>query len=152
MNGSSLLHEAWRRGVVLYLDGGRLRFRSPPGALTPALMGALRSRRDELLSELSRREDHEAGPLSTQRVIAVAEGLDGTLLEARTDWGAVRLGTPYGEVWLARTAEVADGLVAERTHLPILLPEDVAALRGKSDEAIRAVLNVRRVFPGGTIQ
>ncbi len=138
MEPAEILEEIQRRGATVQpLEGGRLGV-SPRSALDDGLRAAIREHKLELLAAL--REPVED------------EGLDGALLEARTDWGAVRLGTPYGEVWLARTTEVADGLVAEGTHLPVLLPEDVAALRGKGDEAIRAVLEVRRVFPGGTIQ
>ena len=35
---------------------------------------------------------------------------------------------------------------------PVLLPEDVAALKGKPEAAVRAVLEILSCFPGSRIQ
>lgn len=44
------------RGVQLWLEGRQLRFRAPPGAVTPELRNALAARRDEVLAALRERE------------------------------------------------------------------------------------------------
>ena len=49
---SVLLAELARRGVDVWAEGERLRYRAPRGALTPALLGALRAHKAELLEAL----------------------------------------------------------------------------------------------------
>ena len=50
---------------------------------------------------------------------------------------------------------MVDELRGEESKLsnprPVLRPKDVASLRGKSDEAIRTVLNALVVFPGSEL-
>ncbi len=69
---------------------------------------------------------------------------------------AVRVRTKkLGSFWLALDQTTADELRAEeqqREHpRPVLMEEDVAHLENKSDEAIRAALEVIRAFPGARI-
>jgi hypothetical protein len=70
--------------------------------------------------------------------------------------GAVRIRTKkFGSIWLALDETTADELRAEeqqREHpRPVLMEEDVAHLENKSEEAIRAALEVIRAFPGARI-
>jgi hypothetical protein len=81
--------------------------------------------------------------------------VDARLLEARCEIGAVRLHGPLGELWVCLDPCALPRLVAEEAALevprPVLLAEDVARLRGKSDEAIQGALEVIRSFPGGRV-
>lgn len=52
MTAAELLDELARRGVQVWAQGGKLRFRSPPGALAPEDRARLRERRDEVLAWL----------------------------------------------------------------------------------------------------
>jgi len=49
----ALLAEAHRRGIELWADGASLRYRAPPGALTPDLREALRATKAEVLRVLA---------------------------------------------------------------------------------------------------
>jgi hypothetical protein len=76
--------------------------------------------------------------------------------EALPPIGAVRIRTPkFGSIWLALDETTADELRAEeqqREHpRPVLMEEDVAHLENKSEEMIRAALEVIRAFPGARI-
>jgi len=62
---SSLLEEAKRLGVELYLDGERLRYRAPKGALNENLRAQISRHKQELLSFLSNR----IGPISSAPMI-----------------------------------------------------------------------------------
>jgi len=69
------------------------------------------------------------------------------------------LATPYGRVWIASDAKAAAELRAEESDwerlgdppIPVLDPGDVERLRGKSPEAIGAVLRVYATFPGARV-
>lgn len=52
MNTVELMTELGRRGVVLYLDGDRLRFRAPVGALVPELRAAIAEQRLAIIGRL----------------------------------------------------------------------------------------------------
>ena len=60
------------------------------------------------------------------------------------------------EVWLAMDPGMAEELASEEARRdaprPVLRPADIAALRGKPEAAIRAVLEVAKVFPGARVQ
>jgi|GEM_PF-2956050 len=96
-----------------------------------------------------------------RRVQGVAEEptrpvVDGPLLATRDRLAAVLVASPrFGKVWIALDANAARELSAEESGLaaprPVLLPEDVTRLRGKSDAAIRAALEVCRAFPGSRL-
>jgi amino acid adenylation domain-containing protein len=51
---SDLLTDLRQAGVQVWLDGDRLRYKAPKGALTPNLMGELRDRKAELIDFLQR--------------------------------------------------------------------------------------------------
>ncbi len=76
--------------------------------------------------------------------------------EARQEIAAVRFQSArYGDVWVALDPCIVSELQAEEqvreTPRPVLLAEDVARLRGKSPEAIQAVLRAAVVFPGARL-
>ena len=47
---SDLLTDLRQAGVQVWLDGDRLRYKAPKGALTPALMGELRDRKADIVA------------------------------------------------------------------------------------------------------
>lgn len=55
MTAAELLEELRRRGIQPIVDGDRLGFRAPRGALTPALQAAVRRHKRELLNILQDR-------------------------------------------------------------------------------------------------
>jgi hypothetical protein len=61
----------------------------------------------------------------------------------------------FGEVWLALEPSRVDQLAAEEARRadprPVLLAEDVARLRGRDDEMIRATLAVWATFPSARL-
>ena len=75
-----------------------------------------------------------------------------TRAEHREKPGAVRLESRFGSIWIALNLSMAAELQAEEqareTPRPVLLPEDVASLRGKSQAMVRGALNVLAEFPG----
>jgi hypothetical protein len=79
--------------------------------------------------------------------------LDGApIVETREQIGAVLIRSPrFGEVWMVLEPSIAPEIVAEESGRaeprPVLLAKDVARLRGKSDEMIRATLAVLATFP-----
>jgi hypothetical protein len=52
LNTVELMNELSRRGVVLYLDGDRLRFRAPVGALVTELRAAIAEQRLAIIDRL----------------------------------------------------------------------------------------------------
>jgi len=52
----SLMAEAERRGVKLWVDGTRLRYRAPPGSVPPEFLERLKSQRADIIGELSKPE------------------------------------------------------------------------------------------------
>jgi amino acid adenylation domain-containing protein len=49
---SSLIDELHTRAIEIWLDGGQLRYRAPPGAITPELISRLKTCKDELILRL----------------------------------------------------------------------------------------------------
>jgi hypothetical protein len=52
LSATELMSELGRRGVILYLDGDRLRFRAPAGALMPELRAAVNKQRSAIVERL----------------------------------------------------------------------------------------------------
>jgi len=52
LNGLGLLAHLRERKITLWLEGNRLRFRAPDGALTIALREAIASQRDQIIATL----------------------------------------------------------------------------------------------------
>ena len=80
MTVNSIIAAAVRAGVSLSLDGDRLRYRAPAGALTPELRAGLTEHRDELrhLLALSPADPAYAGAL-----VGVAQALGWGRVEPR---------------------------------------------------------------------
>ena len=135
MTAAELLDELAQRGAKIHVfDDGRVGV-APASVLTGPLREAIRRVKAEIVEQVKGSDLAQA-----------------PLIEARTDIAAVRIRTRgFGEIWLARNDEVAAELATERDGRPILLFEEVPFLRDKSPEMIRAVLEVRRSFPGGRI-
>ena len=53
MRPSDVLRTARQRGIRLAVDGGLLRYKAPPGALTEELLGELKRWKPELLDMLT---------------------------------------------------------------------------------------------------
>jgi hypothetical protein len=73
------------------------------------------------------------------------------VVATREQIGAVLLRTRFGEIWVVLESSMVAELVAEEAGRadprPVLLAEDVARLRRKSEEMIRAALAVLATFP-----
>jgi hypothetical protein len=106
----------------------------------------------------------EAVALSRQRIgeararagTPASELTDAPVVAAREQLGAVLVRSPrFGEVWVVLEPSMAPELAAEEAGRveprPVLLAEDVAHLRGKSDQMVRAALAVLAVFPGARL-
>ncbi len=95
---------------------------------------------------------------NAQKVVVVPDSdLDSSrVTEIRENVAAVRLwSSRYGEVWLALDPCIIEELEGEEqtreAPRPVIVPEDVARLRGKSEEEVRAVLEVVAAFPGARV-
>ncbi len=138
MRAQALLEELRGRGVTLEARGDRLRFK-PVNAVPPEMLAKLRARKQEILAELT--QDRESIEPEAQ------------LPEAGPP-GAVLVASPrYGEVWIALDDSVATSLRDEEQHRetprPVLTPEDLEYLLGRSERAIHVALDLRAVFPVG---
>ncbi len=143
MSVSTLLLDLRRRGVRLIPDGDSLRCRGPRGALTEADLAALREHKPEVLKQL-----RQTASIDALLLAGDAE----PILEIRQEPGAVVIESPrFGPVWIVLDARLLDELRAEEAERseprPVLTSADIAALRGKSETAVRASLEVARVFP-----
>ena len=76
----AICDELERQGIVLYLEGSRLRYRAPQGTMTPSLRSELQRLRKDLLPYLQavEKQHHRA----TEMVIKV---FDGELLDQPLD-------------------------------------------------------------------
>jgi hypothetical protein len=108
----------------------------------------------DLLREIQRQPSDSSSRESGSTAFSVC---DAEILKIREmPIGAVRIRTPkFGSIWLALDETTADELRAEeqqREHpRPVLMEEDVTHLENKSEEMIRAALEVIRAFPGARI-
>ena len=66
MNVAALLTDLRSRGIELTPEGEQLRYRAPRGALTPSDLAELRTRKAELLAELT----HSSEPLPIEQLEA----------------------------------------------------------------------------------
>ena len=144
MTFSALLSDLRQRGVELTAEGDQLRYRAPRGTLRPTDLEALRAHKLSLLNAL--RED-------------AAEDLAGApIAETRSEEvGAVLIQSPkFGPVWVVLDARLLDELRVEEAQRsepkPVLTSADVAALAGKSETAVKAALEVFRVFGEARVQ
>lgn len=140
---AAILSELRARGVRLELRGDRLLWRAP-NEVPGELLEAARQQRAELVELL--REASNAPQIG-----------DGDLLVSRERLGAVLIRSPrFGEVCLALDPCMPPELVAEEDAnedpRPVLLPEDLVRLRGRSPRTIATSLEVLRRFPGARMQ
>jgi hypothetical protein len=149
VSAPALLEEARRRGVELRLEGGRLRYRAPAGALTAELREALRAHREELLELL-----RETGPPHSHTdLLAQAE-----LLEARHQLGAVLLSSRLldRELWVVLRPRMLETLEAEEdgrsSPRPVLRVEDVLRVSEMPPEDRLPLLRTLAAFPGARVQ
>lgn len=146
MNGAhSLLAELRSRGVDLRLDGDRLRWRAPRGVLSQDLLTTLREHREQVRDLL------RCSPQTQVQLI-----LDCEPAEVRERVAAVLIRSPvYGEVWIALDRCMVLELAAEEKTRPdprpVLVAEDLVRLRGRSEQTIRAELEIARAFPGARV-
>jgi hypothetical protein len=171
MTGPALLAALRSRGVVLYRDGDRLRYRALPGAYTATDRTAVAAHRDELLRLLrdaaaleadgtaARLRQLHAGLTAEERASLDAEARDGNplahlVLEAVASRDAEpvawrlhsrRLGC---ELWVVRDTEALPGLLADGAlgDLPVVLADELPDLRGRDDEDLRRLLTGKVVF------
>jgi hypothetical protein len=127
-----LFRELEARGAKLRAIGGRLRCEAPKGTLTPEDARRLRESKADLLHLLA---------------ICPDERLKNERREAMT-----RARAEFARHGHKLSPETLERAVVDhpRPHL-VLFGEDVALLAEKSERAIRAVLEVCRVFPGARI-
>jgi hypothetical protein len=103
--------------------------------------------------ELARRlrdSEHEDDPG------ALTDLEEAPAIAAREQIGAVLLRSPqYGEVWVVLEGSLLGELRAEEQERPdpraVLRTDQILRLRGKSEAAIRAVLNTLAAFPEAEI-
>jgi hypothetical protein len=81
---------------------------------------------------------------------------EGETKETRERLGAVLIDSPrFGEVWIALDPCMVAELVAEEDASedprPVMLPEDMLRLRGRSPRAIATALEVLRRYPGARV-
>jgi hypothetical protein len=141
MKATILLNDLRRRGVTLRARGDRLQFQ-PVSAVPPELLDGLRAHKHEILAELTGAQS-EPEPMDQ-------------IAEATDPPGAVLINSPrFGEVWLALTPEWAKALRDDEDWQveprPVLTPDDIERLQGRSPEAIRAFLTVAAAIPGAEI-
>jgi len=162
MEAAALLEALRARGASVRLVGSRLAV-EPRRALDDQLREAIRAHRDELRALLQGEEGVISPPGSrvntstaSPAAPAVYPTFDGDLVATKDRLGAVLIDSPrFGEVWIALDPCMVDELVAEEDAneepRPVLLAEDVAQLRGKSQAEIASSLEVLRRFPGARV-
>lgn len=138
MRVADLLVDLERRGVTLELRGDRLAWRAPQGAVTPELVEVLARHKAELVELL------ESPDVCTPDALAPEPRQLAFLV--RSGWG--------DEVLVVKDEAAAELALAEELDLaederrPVLLADDLAALRGKPRELVQAAVEVARHFPG----
>jgi len=147
MHAQELLHTLEARGARLRVaEGGRLGIQ-PASALTDELRAEVRANRDALVEALR--------PQPAQA--SVSDLTDAPAIAVREQIGAVLIRSPrFGEVWVVLEGRMLWELLAEEQARPVprlvLRGDQIARLKGKSDDAIRAVLNTLAVFPEAEIR
>ena len=132
MTAAELLAELRRRGVKLTVNGDRLRYEAPRGALTPELLEAMRQHKPELLRLLSR-------PPIPQDVVA---GVEAALRAGR--W--VRIATPY-DILLAPNRRAAERASERHPNLPIFRPrEGREILACETPEELAVLIELKRTL------
>ncbi|MCA9541067.1 MAG: non-ribosomal peptide synthetase, partial [Myxococcales bacterium] len=110
MGADELLRELSRRGVAVWVDDKKLRFRAPAGALTESLRTALKARRDEVIAALG-----SAAPVD----LPVAEP-QAPAADAFAPFPLTPIQQAY---WIGRGALEAEGLVAAYSYVELALDD-----------------------------
>jgi amino acid adenylation domain-containing protein len=120
---SSILEEARRLGIELYVDGERLRYRAPQGALNENLRIQITQHKEELLSFLSNRN----GSVSSAQMIA-----------RRQKDGDERIVLSFGQerLWFLYQMDPANPLYNLNTAARLMGVPDIDALEHSINEII----------------
>ena len=140
MEAQAILMALRQRGAtVRALEGGRVEV-NPRRVLDDELRQAIRSHKRELLAELTHQCEDWAGAAALKSGVPAAFLVDSPR---------------FGEVWVATDAGVAAAIRVDEQHRdqprPVVMPDDMARMQGKSPEAIQSALNVFAVFPGAKV-
>jgi len=146
---TAILNELQTRRVVLFVEGGALRYRAPKGAITPELRQALIENKTDILTaitsgkgaNIARQERGALDSLSSETA-ATADLTSGTI-------AAVKLvNTIIGDVWLvADDATLSEHPDIIRGGLPVIFFDEVEQLRGKTPAELKAIGMVKATFP-----
>lgn len=132
MDARALLTVLRTRGVALEPSPEGIRYAAPHGAFTPELRAEVAAHKAELLVLLTRAEPLPA-TFDADMGAPVAVWLRGTVI---------------GDVWLVADAEtLAEQPDIVRSALPVIFFDEVAALRGKTADELRAIGVVKSVLP-----
>lgn len=151
MNTSALLGELTELGIEVWAAGDRLLYK-PRSAVGPELLERLKAHKEQILRAYGQHGDH--------RHDLPVDGADadhllaGAVVEARSDWVAVRLHSKLltRDVWLARDAGVAAELSVEFPGVPVLTFEEIGRLEGMPVELIRVIVETKSIFPNAAVR
>lgn len=153
MNAHTIIADLQMRGILLRVDGDKLHFRAPKGALTPELRGAIEECKAEIVSILkgpSAQSSTDSCSLEDWRNMPLAdlEKLN-VALEVRTDRN--------GTIWLVSNAGAKrhvdkPGAVytAREAMLVLGLPEDVVLQIHRFKERFDATIEAIRPHTEGS--
>lgn len=160
MDAPGVLAALQARGATIRVLGDRLGV-EPSYVLDDDLRSAIRAHREALFVLLAQGVGGYLSPpgnhCNSATVSSATEDPQlGDPIEVRERLGAVLIRSlRYGEVWIALDPCMATELAAEEAGRenprPVLVTEDLVRLRGRSEEAVRAALEVARAFPGARV-
>ena len=149
MKQAALLEDLRALGVELTVEGDQLRCRGPRGWQDPELLAGLREHKPELVRHLLRDADgQDANDSDAVLGIDFSECAQAAVLVRSRLFGE-------RDVWIALSDEAAAQILSEEQQRdqprPVLRQGDVHRLAGKSEDMVRAVLDVAAVFPGAKV-
>ena len=137
MTADRLLEELRRRGVELWIDEGRLRYRATRDPLTPELLAAMREGREALLARL---QAFLPGPA------AIADGASATATAPAGDDEAFPLSAGQQGIWFLCQAAPDSPAYNIAVAVRIVSPLDREALRAALLALLRRHPSLRTVF------
>lgn len=129
MTLDELVTELRQREIHLYLQGGRLRYRGPTGALTPTLRSALQAAREELISRLGGTECRNASGIAPA---------------SRS--GPLPLSFAQQRLWFLDQLDPGNTIYLMPTALRVTGPLDVQILERSFNELVRRHESLRTTF------
>ena len=139
MTAAELLRELRRRGVKLTVNGDRLRYEAPRGALTPELLEAMRQHKPELMRMLAR------PPIPPDLASQVEAAL------RRGQW--VRVETDFGDIILAPNRRAAERAAQRHPGLPIFRPAEWKELLAcETPEELAVLIELKRTLGADLIR